>query len=141
MDRAFFWLPGWRLRPRPEIRKLLAETVEADRWIIDGTSPGTLDIRLPRADVVLFYRPGRTACLVGVGKRWLRYRGRSRPELPEGCPEKIDMPFLRYIWRFERTETPEIMEMIEIHGPEVPVIMLKSRRQAAALLADVARIV
>ena len=43
MDRAFFWLPGWRSRERSEIREMIAQAVAEERWIMDGTSPSTMD--------------------------------------------------------------------------------------------------
>jgi adenylate kinase family enzyme len=139
MDRDIFWLPGWNMRDRAAIRILLQETVRGPAWLLDGTSPGTLDIRLPRAEAVIWMRLPRISCLIGVVKRRLRYRGTNRPDLPVGCPEKIDLPFLRYIWNFERTETPEILEAMAKHGAHVPVVVVKSRKEAKALLAEVRR--
>ncbi len=137
MDRAFFWLPGWKLRPRNESRALMAEAVAGEQWIMDGTSPGTLSVRLPRADLVIWLRMPRLLCLWRVMLRRIRYSGQSRPEMAEGCPEKIDMEFLRYIWNFERTEVPEILDELHRHGAGVPVVTLRSRSDAEALLARV----
>ncbi len=38
-DRDIFWLPGWKLRPRPEIVERMTAFAAEDRWIIDGNSP------------------------------------------------------------------------------------------------------
>ena len=135
MDREVFWLPGWNLRERGEIRRLVAEAVAGDRWIMDGTSPGTLDLRLPRADMVVWLRMPRLLCIARVVKRRILHSGRSRPEMAPGCPEKIDWEFLRYIWNFERTETPEIREALARHGPDVPVATLRSPAAVRDLLA------
>ncbi len=135
MDRAFFWLPGWTLREHGEIRRLVADAVADERWIMDGTSPGTLDLRLPRADLVVWLRMPRLLCIARVLKRRIRYAGRSRPEMTPGCPEKIDYEFLHYIWNFERTETPEIREALAKHGPDVPVLTLRSPSEVRSLLA------
>lgn len=48
MDRDVFWLPGWKLRPRPEALELMHQFVAGERWIIDGNSPGSLPARLAR---------------------------------------------------------------------------------------------
>lgn len=139
MDREIFWLPGWQVRPRGQAMARLQAIVAQERWIIDGTSPGTLQMRLPRAHLVLWLRPRRWVSIYGVVSRWLRFRGRSRPEMADGCPEKIDREFLAYVWNFERTESPEIQENLAAYGPHVPVCVLKSRAQAASLLAKIAR--
>jgi len=140
MDREIFWLPGWQTRPRAEALARLQGIVAQERWIIDGTSPGTLPLRLPRTHLVLWLRPPRLMSLYGVISRWLRYRGRSRPEMADDCPEKIDREFLAYVWNFEKTESPEIEENLAAFGPEVPVCVLKSRRENNRLLARLAAV-
>ncbi len=139
MDREFFWLPGWKLRDRTEIGAMIAQAVSGEWWIMDGTSPGTLPLRLPRADLVIWLRMPRLLCISRVVRRWMRYAGQSRPEMAPGCPEKIDMPFLRYIWNFERVESPEIVEALSRHGPDVPVMILRRPAQTAALVASLER--
>lgn len=135
MDREIFWLPGWQQRPRAEALARLKGFVAQERWIIDGTSPGTLPLRLPRTDLVLWLRPPRWKSVYGVVSRWLRYRGRTRPEMAKNCPERITREFLTYVWNFEKTESPEIAENLAAFGPDVPVCVLKSRRECARLLA------
>ncbi|MCO5148214.1 MAG: AAA family ATPase [Aquamicrobium sp.] len=135
MDREFFWLPGWILRERGEVRRLIAEAVAGERWVMDGTSPGTLDLRLPRADMVIWLRMPRLLCIARVVRRRILHSGRSRPEMAPGCPEKIDYEFLHYIWNFERTETPEIHAALARHGPDVPVVTLSSPAEVRDLLA------
>lgn len=139
MDREIFWLPGWQTRPRAEALARMQGIVAQERWIVDGTSPGTLPVRLPRTDLVLWLRPPRWMSLYGVISRWLRLRGQSRPEMADGCPERISREFLTYVWNFEKTESPEIEEKLATFGPDVPVCVLKSRRENDRLLAILAR--
>ena len=60
MDREIFWLPGWQERPRDEALARLASVLVEENWIIDGTSPGTLHMRLPRTDLLIWMRPSRS---------------------------------------------------------------------------------
>jgi adenylate kinase family enzyme len=135
MDRDIFWLPGWKLRQREEAIKLMKQAVAEPRWVIDGNSPSMLPLRLPRTDIVLWRRPPRHVALSGVFRRWLRFRGKTRPEMADGCPEQLDWAFLRYIWTFEREEVPQFMEMLTLHGRHVPVLTLRSYRDGDELLA------
>jgi len=135
MDREIFWMPGWRPRPRAEALERLKDIVAGERWVIDGTSPGTLPLRLPRSHLVLWLRPPRRVSLYGVVSRWLRHRGRTRPCMADDCPERINREFLSYVWNFERTESPEIEAALAAHGAGVPVCVLKSRAAARRLLA------
>ncbi|MBB3453287.1 adenylate kinase family enzyme [Rhizobium sp. BK313] len=135
MDRDIFWQPGWKLRPRQESIALMEQAVAGPRWIIDGNSPSTLPLRLPRTDIVLWRRPTRWVALSGVVRRWLRFRGQVRPEMAPGCPEQLDWVFFRYIWTFEKQEAPQFTEMFRLHGKHVPVLTLRSYREGDELLA------
>lgn len=134
-DRDVRWLPGWRVRDRGEQREIVAELVARDRWVMDGTTVSTFDLRLPRTDLVIWVRVPRRVALAGVARRVLANYGTVRPDMAEGCPEQLpDREFLAFIWSFERRVAPRILAGIERYGPEVPVVTLRSRRAFAALL-------
>ena len=135
MDREVFWLPGWQLRPRVDQMARLGDILNRERWMLDGTSPGTLPLRLPRTHLVLWLRPSRWMSLYGVVSRYLRFRGRSRPDMADDCPERLHLDFVAYIWNFEKTESPEIERNLSEFGQDVPVCVLKSRAESARLLA------
>ncbi|CAH0340689.1 AAA family ATPase [Rhizobium sp. CECT 9324] len=135
MDRDFFWLPGWIKRAKPEERRLISDAVALDRWLMDGSGPSTFDLRVPRTHLVLWVKRSRWACLWGVAKRGIRYIGRTRPDMAPGCVERFpDIEFLRYIWTFDRTFAPRIAGELELHGPDIPVLVLKSRKDMQRLL-------
>lgn len=134
MDRDVFWMSGWTQRPRAEALAIVERAVDEPRWIMDGTSPGTLPLRLPRTDLVIWMRPPRHVSLYGVISRWLRFRGKTRPEMAENCPERVTLEFLSYIWNFEKTESPEIEQKLADYGSEVPVLVLRSHAQTRVLL-------
>ncbi len=135
MDREIFWLPNWVERPRAEQRAILSEIVKADRWLLDGTNPSSFDIRLPRTDLVIWVRLPRWRCLLGVYKRASQYVGRHRPDMADSCVEQWpDREFISYIWNFERRFAPRIIQEIDRHGPNVPVITLKFHGEMAHLL-------
>lgn len=134
IDRDILWLPGWAQRDKQEQRRLMAEKAREERWIFDGTGPSSFDIRLPRTDIVIWVRMPRLLCLWGVTTRWLRWIGRTRPEMAPSCPEKIDWEFLRYVWTFDDRYAPIVEASLVQNGPEVPVFRLNSRRQMRRLL-------
>ncbi|RXT21124.1 DNA topology modulation protein FlaR [Rhizobium leguminosarum] len=130
MDRDFYWLPGWRKRPRDEIDRLIAKAVAEERWIMDGTGLSSFHLRLPRADAVIWLRPSRYACLYGALSRAFRYFGRNRPELPAGCPERLSLDALAYIWNFERDAAPLIEAALRDHGLVNSTVIIRSRKAA-----------
>ncbi|QWW69411.1 AAA family ATPase [Rhizobium sp. WYJ-E13] len=134
IDRDIRWLPGWVERGKEEQRQRIIERIAGERWIMDGTNTSTFDIRLPRTDIVIWVRMPRLLCVWGVLTRWLKHLGRTRPEMAPGCIEKVDWEFLEFIWTFEKKFTPRVTAAIAAHGPHVPVLQVKSRRQMRALL-------
>ncbi|WP_455271824.1 AAA family ATPase [Rhizobium herbae] len=134
MDRDVFWMSGWTQRPRAEALEIVERAVEEPRWIMDGTSPGTLPLRLPRTDLVVWMRPHRVVSLYGVISRYLRFRGKTRPEMAENCPERVTREFLSYVWNFDKTESPEIEQKLADYGRDVPVLILKSHSETRNLL-------
>lgn len=134
MDREVFWLPGWVQRPKSEQRAIIGRLVAEECWIMDGTNTSSFDIRLPRAELVIWVRMPRLACMWGITSRWLKWRGRPRPEMAPGCPEKLDREFLHYVWTFERRVPPLILSRLAEFAPDVPVAEIKTRSAMRALL-------
>jgi adenylate kinase family enzyme len=135
MDRAVFWLPDWVQRPRAEQREIISQIVAADKWLLDGTNPSSFDLRLPRTDLVIWVRLPRWRCLLGVYRRAASFVGKHSPDMADGCVEQWpDREFLSYIWNFERRFAPRIVQEIENHGPNVPIVTLKSHGEMAQLL-------
>src|SRR5690242_2688376 len=94
---ALHWRPGWTEPPEAEWRAIVAAAVAGEAWIVEGNYAGTLGLRLPRADTVIWLDYPRHVCLYRVLKRILLWRGRVRPDMAPGCPEKLDGAFLRYV--------------------------------------------
>jgi adenylate kinase family enzyme len=134
IDRDVLWLPGWVQRHKMEQRSTITEKVLGERWIMDGTNTSTFDLRLPRTDMVIWVRMPRLLCIWGAISRWFKWIGRTRPEMAQGCPEKVDWDFLQFIWTFEQKFTPRIVAGLAQHGPDVPVLRLKSRGEMRQLL-------
>jgi adenylate kinase family enzyme len=134
-DRDVRWLPGWQVRDREEQRLIVADLLSRDRWIMDGTTVSTFDLRLPRADLLIWVRVPRRVALSGVARRVLANYGRGRIDMAEGCTEQLpDLEFLTFIWTFETRVAPRIVSSIDRFGPNVPVVTLTSRSEFATLL-------
>ena len=135
IDRDVRWLPEWKVRDRDEQRRILLRLVAQDRWVMDGSGESTFDIRVPRADLIVWVRVPRIVALLGVIGRVMRNFGKVRVAMAEGCPEPIpDREFLSYIWNFEREFAPKFVKQIDRYGPSVPVVTLRSRGDFSRLV-------
>lgn len=91
------WRAGWREMPNEEWAALQRELCAQPEWIMDGNYGGTMGVRLAAADMIIFLDYPTATCLSGAICRWLRCRGRTRPEMTEDCPERLDWGYLRWI--------------------------------------------
>jgi len=107
-----------------DLRDKLAVIVATEHWLIDGTYGGTLAARLPRADTVIYLDYPIRLCVARLLKRIWTYRGRSRPDMTEGCPERLDIGFLFYLIRWN--SGPRVRTEARLKGHEAKVIRLRS---------------
>lgn len=129
MDRDILWLPGWVQRDKQEQLSRTIDFISRDRWIMDGTNTSTFDIRVPRSDFVIWPHLPRRVCIHGIFSRWIKYIGRTRPEMAPGCPEKIDWEFLRFVWTWDRVFKPHVIAGLQQHAAGKPILKIKSRRE------------
>jgi adenylate kinase family enzyme len=118
------WKSGWVESSKDEIRDKLAAIVATDRWLIDGTYGGTLGERLDRADTVVYLDYPIRLCVMRLLRRIWTYRGRTRPDMTEGCPERFDFPFLMYLLQWN--SGPRLRTEARLVGHEAKIIRLKS---------------
>ncbi len=91
------WLAGWVETGKTELNARLADAVAQDAWLIEGNYGGTLAPRLERADTVIYLDLPIRLCLWRLIRRIFTHRGQSRPDMPEGCPERFDITFFWYV--------------------------------------------
>ncbi len=128
-----FWKPGWEMTPRDVWRERVQELVAEDQWIMDGSFASTLDIRLPRAQLIIYFHLPRTLCLYRAMKRVVTTYGRTREEMADGCPERFDWGFVKYIWAFHKNEDPVIQTAINNYGSKVKLINISTQQDAKQL--------
>jgi adenylate kinase family enzyme len=120
------WRPGWVESSKDEILAKLAAIVTTKRWIIDGTYGGTLGERLVRADSVIYLDFPIRLCVSRLFRRLWIYKGRTRPDMTPGCPERFDLEFLIYLLRWNAG--PRIRTEACLKGHEAKVTRLKNPR-------------
>ena len=132
---ALYWKAGWVDTPPDDWARVVADAVERDAWVMDGNYGGTLDVRLAACDTVVFLDLPRLVCLWRVLRRWLRYRGRTRPDMAAGCDEQFDAEFLWWIWTYPSRRRPGIFARLAALTGGQRVVVLRSQRETEAFLA------
>lgn len=134
LDRLL-WLPGWQKRPREEFDALLTAELQKPEWIIDGNFDRTIPLRLEYCDAVIFLDLPRLICVWGVLRRILKNRGRTRADMGEGCPEKFDLSFLKWVWTFNDQKREKYLSLL--NGSGKPFYRIRSRRELPALIQKI----
>jgi len=135
---SLFWKPGWVESERPEFAQRVAGVAAQDRWVMDGNYGVTFEARLPRADLIVVMERPRLTCMRRVIWRSVKHWGRSRPDLAEGCPERFDLAFWRYVWNYRRDSAPKNAAAIARFAPTTPLVRLISDAETAAFLETLA---
>jgi adenylate kinase family enzyme len=134
---SHFWRRGWQMPERMAWRQQLAALAASPAWVMDGNYINTFDIRMPRADTLVWLDHPRGICLRRVLMRTIRGHGRTRSDLAEGCPDRFDIAFVRYVWSFPAKQRPRIVAEIARLGGHLRVIRLDGDREAENFLTSV----
>ncbi len=128
-----FWKPGWVEASPEEFDVLLAEELKKDKWIMDGNFGRTLPERIKYCDAILFLDFSRFACLWGVCKRVITTYGKVRPDMGDGCPERFDLDFLKWVWNFNKNNREKFYRHLN-EAENAETIVLKNRRMVKKFL-------
>jgi adenylate kinase family enzyme len=123
------WQPQWGKDDFVTFRTLIREAHAEEVWISDGNfALATFDIRLPRADLIVWLNRPKLLCAWRAITRVFRPGTQHRV----GGLGKV----LRFIWNFDRINRRIIEANRIAHGPDVPVCRLTNDREIAAFLSS-----
>jgi len=134
-----YWRPGWIETPMPEFRDAVARLADGPAWIVDGNYDTTYDLLMPLADTIVWLDFARWICMYGVLTRIVCGYGRTRDGLPEGCPERFDAEFLKFVWNFHTLYRPRIVEGLEKFAGHARLHRLESRKDSERFMTTVER--
>ena len=128
------WRAGWTAPPKDEWSALIAEIAAQDAWIMDGNYSNTFHLRIPRADTIIWLDLPRRICFPRVLKRMLLNLGRVREDVAPGCPERLDIAFLRWAWTFRRAHVEKYRVALNSVASHSSVVIIGSGREAEQFL-------
>jgi len=140
LDRLF-WKPGWVETPKPEFSLIVEEVASKPRWIIDGNYSRTLDMRLKVADMIIFLDFSKYLCLFRVIKRSFQNRNKDRPDITEGCKEKFDLEFYKWIWNFPKRNRQKIISALSKLQDQKKIFVFKHPKELKKWIEDFPRLI
>ena len=129
-DRVQF-RPNWEIRPQPSKEIMTKTFLDLHKdWVIDGNySKLSFERRMEEADVIILLLFNRISCLYRVTRRYLKYKNTTRSDMADGCQEKLDREFVKWILWDGRSKTARrrYQNVVSLY-PE-KTIVLKNQRQ------------
>ncbi|MDP4085318.1 MAG: topology modulation protein [Bacillota bacterium] len=139
---TFYWKPDWIEASIEEFSKAQQEIVNQQQWIIEGNYNNTFEIRAEHADTIIYLELPLYVCLYRVFKRWLMNIGKQRPDMGEGCKEKLDWDFIKFIYTTyypRKKKMNEWFQAYQTSGSNKEIITLKNKREIQLYLENVTR--
>ncbi len=133
--------PNWEERERSEKERIVADFLDANSsWVIDGTYSGLhFSRRLEESDLIVMLLFNRFICFGRVLSRYRRFKGKTRPDMADGCAEKLDLEFARWVLLDGRTPKKRAkFKRTALMFPE-KTIVIRNQRQLDKLLDTLKR--
>ena len=125
------FLPDWKVRGEEEKKRITKDFLDThDSWVMDGNySKLFYERRMAEADVIILLLFHRFWCLYRAYHRYVQYKNTTRPDMAEGCKEKFDLAFVKWILWDGRTKRAKdrYKGLISKYGKKVVVI--KNQKQ------------
>lgn len=135
LDQAF-WRAGWQEAPKAEFAATVESWAELPAWIIEGNYTATLGPRLRRADTLVYLDVPSWLSTLRVVRRSLAGWRRTRPDMADGCEERLDLGFFRFTWTWNAQSRARNLAVARDFGGRS--VILRNPGRDAALRAVLA---
>lgn len=135
-----YWLPNWKKQSDEYCLEITKELTNKEEWILDGNYIQTLDERLSKADLVIFLKINRFECIRSLFRRKkLTVKKKIvRDDLADGCADKLDFCFLKWVFSFNKKYAPRLLEKINNY-PHICVKTFSKREDAEKFILELSK--
>ena len=124
---AVFWKPGWVEPDRDDFNARVRGLIATDEWVIEGNYSRTWPERSDRADLIIFLDVPAHLRLYRTFRRAFSHRECSRPDMAEGCAEKMDWAFARWVATYIHHGRPKALALIDDPAMKAKSVHLRRR--------------
>lgn len=139
MDKILWTSDGWNWIKRTdlEIRTDIKHAAAKDRWVFEGDSYSNADLRIAHADTLIFLDMPTTTCLFRVIKRMIMTYNMPRDDLADGCRERFDWEFLKWIFNYRTTTMPKALKLLRNAPDHITVHHFQTEHQVRSFLISI----
>lgn len=121
-----YWKPNWVETNAEEWNTIVQKLAARPSWIIDGNYGGTMDLRIEKADTIIYLDYSTVKCLWRITKRIVKYKGRERPDMPTGCKERFDLEFYHYVATYNLLRRKKLHQLVNRVKGEKQVFIFRN---------------
>jgi len=131
------WLDGFSSK---DLVTKQEEFIEANinDWIIEGNYQGTMDLRIPLADLIIWLEVSPYKALYRVIYRSIRHRFlHDRADIPVNFKENFDkewFDFLQFVWKSQQKNREIFPQIIDKYKKADKLVILKKNKDKKNLL-------
>jgi adenylate kinase family enzyme len=134
---AFYWNPGWSPSETGLFRARMAEAAARDAWVIEGNYSSHLDLRLPRAEALIWLDLPRYVYFPRAVWRSIRNYGRERGDTGAGNLEQFEWSFFRdWVWTYPTRSRARHAELLAGLPSRIHGIILRSPSEVQKFTSD-----
>lgn len=122
-----FWKEGWVASTPEEFDANLAEVLDRQAFVMEGTYTSNFKYRAQKSGVVVIVEVGILRRFYRILSRTFSTAGKVRDDMAEGCIESVSwsyFKFLKWALRFQQARERILVESKEIN---LPVIIYHNR--------------
>ena len=134
----YYHKPNWKETEQDEWEKIVNSLAQKPSWIMDGNYASSFDIRFKYADTIIYLDYPTILCFWRVIKRIVKYYGKVRSDMQQGCKERFDLEFLYFVATFNYKNRIGIIEKLNLIKNEKKVYILKTDKAADLCLEQIA---
>ena len=112
LDQAY-WRPGWVEPSSESFRAEVERLADLPAWVIDGNYTDTIAPRLQAADTVIYLDAPSWLSVLRITRRALINYGGVREDAAPGCPERLDLEFLRFTWSWNHLRRVRSLALVD----------------------------
>lgn len=131
-----YWLSHWRPINADVWYQQINKLCKEPKWIMDGNYTNSLPERMLYANTIVYLDAPRWLCLWRVFKRRFQFiKNRFRSDIPEGCKDRINYRFYKWIWDYPKRSKPETLaHLSQFNGA---IYHIKSKKDLKHLFSQV----
>ncbi|MEO0568560.1 MAG: AAA family ATPase [Pseudomonadota bacterium] len=129
------WTRGWVERSAPEKTRMCLEVHAKESWVFEGGHSVTWLDRLERAEALIWLDIPICVRLYRIMRRTARYLGKSRPDLPEGCPERVEWRFLLWVWQTRHSARQHCQKLVQACPQDKSLVILRTNNEISQFLS------